>query len=283
MGKIFSGDIDASLLDRKPFTFSHQLVGHPALSLESLSRTLPELPPEKVQFSKGLQDLGIHFDSAHRQHPNGLSLEQTIERLKTTSSYIAVLDPEAHPAFQGLYRDLLAEVSALRRHTRITEPRMWLFIASPNAMTPFHFDRYSNFLMQIRGSKQVAVFPNFDEAIVPAAECESYMHREEARPLWRPELDRYAQKFDFRPGDTLHIPYVAGHYVKNGPEDVSISLSFFFQTDETLRWTHAMQLNHKLRTRLGINPRPVGQSKRLDALKATALPTLRRVRRLVGR
>jgi hypothetical protein len=76
---------------------------------------------------------------------------------------------------------------------------------------------------------------------------------------------------------------VAGHYVKNGPEDVSISLSFFFQTDETLRWTHAMQLNHKLRTRLGINPRPVGQSKRLDALKATALPTLRRVRRLVGR
>jgi hypothetical protein len=61
-----------------------------------------------------------------------------------------------------------------------------LFIVSPNAMTPFHFDRCSNFLMQIRGSKEVAVFPNFNEEVVPAAECESYMHREEAKPLWKP-------------------------------------------------------------------------------------------------
>lgn len=282
MLKCFSGSVDASSLDRRPFTFSHQLVGHPSLSLESLAKTLPELPREKVQFSKGLQDLGIHFDSAHEKHKNGLTLEETIERLKTTSSYIAVLDPEAHPAFKGLYADLLADVASLRK-TRITEPRMWLFIASPNAITPFHFDRYSNFLMQIRGSKQVAVFPNFNEAVVPAAECESYMHREEAKPLWKPELDRFAQKFDFRPGDALHIPYVAGHYIKNGAEDVSISLSFFFQTEETLRWTHAMQLNHKLRTRLGINPRPVGQSKALDAVKARALPALRRVRKLMRR
>jgi Cupin-like domain len=278
----FSGQVDAAALDRRPFTFGHQLASHPSLQLESLAKTLPELPPKKVQFSKGLQDLGIHFDSAHEKHKNGLSLEETIEKLKTTSSYIAVLDPEDHPAFRGLYRDLLADVNSLRQ-TRITEPRMWLFIASPNAMTPFHFDRYSNFLMQIRGSKQVAVFPNFNEEVVPAAECESYMHREEAKPLWKPELDRFAQKFDFRPGDTLHIPYISGHYVKNGPEDISISLSFFFQTEETLRWTHAMQLNHKLRTRLGLNPRPVGHSKRLDAVKGAALPTLRRLRSLVQR
>ena len=31
---------------------------------------------------------------------------------------------------------------------------------------------------------------------------------------------------------------------------MSISLSFFFQTDETLRWTNAMRFNHRLRKRL---------------------------------
>jgi hypothetical protein len=38
---------------------------------------------------------------------------------------------------------------------------------------------------------------------------------------------------------------------------------------------HAMQLNHKLRTRLGWSPRPVGHSRRLDTVKGAALPTLR--------
>ncbi len=63
--------------------------------------------------------------------------------------------------------------------------------------------------------------------------------------------------------------------LKNGAEDISISLSFFFQTEETRRWMHAMQLNHKLRTRLGWSPRPVGHSRRLDTVKGAALPTLR--------
>ena len=40
----------------------------------------------------------------------------------------------------------------------------------------------------------------------------------------------FANKFAFAPGEAIHIPFVGGHYVKNGPEDVSISLSFFFGT-----------------------------------------------------
>ncbi|WP_454831382.1 cupin-like domain-containing protein [Pseudoxanthomonas wuyuanensis] len=290
MQKCFSGSLPAAMLDREPFKFAHQLVSHPALSIESLARSLPELPPDRIMYSKGLSDLGIHFDSAHIEHGNGLSLQQTIETIRTSSSYIAVKDPEQHPVFRGLYDDLLAEVGGLMRQGRksraVYEPRMWLFIASPNAQTPFHFDRYSNFLMQIRGSKQVAVFPSFDPNIVPPEACESYMDRVAGKPLWHPELDQYATKFDFSPGEAIHIPYIAGHYVKNGAEDVSISLSFFFQTDETLRWTRAMQFNHRLRKRMkliGMAPTAVGHSRRLDTLKARLLPALGSAGRLVGR
>lgn len=290
MFKCFSEGVDAARLDREPFKFNHQLLAHPALEIGSLARSLPQLPPEKIMYSKGLSDLGINFDRAHIDHKNGLSLEETIETIRTSSSYIAVRDPEGHPSFAGLYQDLKSDVTKLMasngKGNRVHEPRMWMFIASPNAQTPFHFDRYSNFLMQIRGSKQVAVFPNFNENIISAAECESYMDRTEARPLWQLELDRYAEKFDFAPGEAIHIPYISGHYVKNGPEDVSISLSFFFQTDETLRWTRAMQFNHRLRKRLkrfGLSPRAVGHSPRMDAFKAGMLPILGKARALAGR
>lgn len=280
--RTFIGPINARLLDREPFQFHHNLVEHPSLSIESLCETIPQM--SNVMYSKGLTDLGINFDRAHIDHKNGLSLKETIETIRTSNSYIAIRGPEAHPAFHGLFADLYDDVGHLiRQNGKGKEPiegSCWLFIASPNAQTPFHFDRYSNFLMQIRGSKEVAVFPNFDKRIISAADCEAYMDRSEQRPPWDPELDQYATKFNFKPGEAIHIPYISGHYVKNGSEDVSISLSFFFQTEETLMWTKAMQLNHRIRRhlgRIGIRPSPVGHSPLRDKLKAKILPTADKV------
>lgn len=290
MQKCFSDGLSAGQWDRAPFKFQHQLLQHPALSIEGLSESLPQLPADRIMYSKGLSDLAVNFDRAHIEHGNGLSLRETIETIRTSSSYIAVRDPEGHPAFRGLYEDLRGEMTALLREggksKNIHQPRMWLFIASPNAVTPFHFDRYTNVLMQIRGSKQVAVFPNFRPDIVPPDVCEAYMDRQEIEPLWRQELEQHAIKYDFQPGDALHIPYISGHYVENGPEDVSISLSFFFQTDETLRWTRAMQFNHRWRKwvgRLGLSPSPVGRSSWLDGAKARMLPLATSAGRVMGR
>jgi hypothetical protein len=84
-------------------------------------------------------------------------------------------------------------------------------------------------------------------------------------------LDVHASKYDFRPGATLHIPFAGGHYVKNGAEDISISLSFFFQTDETNRWVKAMQFNNRVHRHLGLQLDPVGKSRLRDELKASTL------------
>lgn len=269
---------DVRLLDRAPFLFSHSLTDHPALSLESLARTIPELPARCLNHSKGLDSLAINFDRSFEEHRNGLSLMQSFERLKEVSSYITVMDPFEHPAFRDLYRELKADVEQLQqkagRAPRVYEGRMWIFIASPNAITPFHFDRYSNFLMQIRGSKQMAVFPNFREDIVPARASESYMDREPSKDLWRDDLDVHAFKYDFRPGAALHIPFAGGHYVKNGAEDISVSLSFFFQTEETTRWVKASQFNNRVHRHLGVQLSPIGKSRLRDGLKASTLTAL---------
>lgn len=76
---------------------------------------------------------------------------QSFERLKEVSSYITIMDPMDHPAFAELYADLKEGAQELHaragRPANIFEGRMWIFIASPRAITPFHFDRYSNVLM----------------------------------------------------------------------------------------------------------------------------------------
>ena len=271
----FSETAEASLLDRAPFVFKHKLADHPTLTVESLARIIPELPASCLNHSKGLDSVGLNFDRSFQEHQNGLSVMQSFERLKEVSSYITVMDPIEHPAFRDLYRELKQDVETLQKQAgrapQIHEARMWLFIASPNAVTPFHFDRYSNFLMQIRGSKQMAVFPNFRDDIVPARVCESYMDREPSGDLWRDELDVHANKYDFRPGDTLHIPFAGGHYVKNGAEDISISLSIFFQTDETNRWVKAMQFNNRVHRHTGWQLGPIGKSQLRDKLKASTL------------
>ena len=62
-----------------------------------------------------------------------------------------------------------------------------------------------------------------------------------------------------------------GSYVKNGAEDISISLSFFFQTDETNRWVKAMQFNNRVHRHLGLQLSPIGKSRFRDNLKASTL------------
>ena len=77
-----------------------------------------------------------------------------------------------------------------------------------------------------------------------------------------------------------HIHFTSGHYVKNGASDISISLSFFFDTDETVGWIRAMKFNNRLR-KMGFSPQAVGRNTKLDSLKAALIPWLDGLLRVV--
>nr|BDT29342.1 cupin-like domain-containing protein [Bacteriovorax sp. HI3] len=275
--KCLKGDFENSKLDRKPFGFHHTMSNHPALSIESLSLILQELPKEKVMFSKGLNDLNVNFDDALNHDTKKLNLNEMIETIRTGNGYIAARNLEMHHAFRGLYEDLLEDIGELlklnKTGTKALEPMVWLFIASPNAVTPFHFDRSSNFIFQIRGSKELAVFPPRVEEIISAKDTESYIDWASDLPPWREELDKHAHKFNFKAGEAVHIPFVSGHYVKNGPEDISITMSIFFHSKETKRWSDAMKFNNRLR-RFGVKPNVVGETPLKDRLKAGFFPAM---------
>lgn len=284
--RCFEDSPSLDLLDRETFKFQHKLVGHPALSLESLSRSLPALSEGRVRYSKGLLKNGDDFESVMcKGPPKTRSIEETIEQIRLSDSYIMVDGPEEDASFKSLYRELISDVESVMRRrgvgTRVVDPRLYLFIASPNSVTPFHIDRYSNFLMQIRGSKEVSVFPQWNEQLVSQQNREAYIALQSTKLPWKPEFDTLATRHDFRPGDAVHIPFTAGHHVRNGPEDVSISLSIFFSTRESLAWQNALRFNHATRgplRKVGMKPAPVGHQAWRDAGKSYMWRAMRKVR-----
>ena len=287
--KCFTGKLPGELLDREAFTFTHGLLGHPALTLENLERVLPALPRDQVFYSKGLLRESDDLDRAYIDHHNGLSLKQTIETIRTSDSYIMVRAPESDASFDPLFRELKADVEDLMRGrgvgTQAVDSMLYLFIASPNSVTPFHIDRYSTFLIQFSGAKEVCVFPQWDERVVSPDDCEAYMSRAGRRPVWRPSAEPLAARFQFKPGDALHIPFMAGHLVRNGADAVSISMSIIFNADETMAQMKALMLNQRLRApmrRLGMAPHPVGPDPRRDMQKARIWNSAARVARGVG-
>jgi hypothetical protein len=277
--KCIKSDLDPKNLDKTPFKFSHKLKDHEALSLENLSKVLVNLPTDQVMYSKGLSDLNENFDRAPIDQKNNLTIEETIENIRTSDSYIMVRSPEDDPSFKELYKDLIEDVEAVMKDKGVgeqaIEPKLFLFIASPNAFTPFHIDRYSTFLFQIRGSKEVAVFDQFDDKVVPASIRESFADYGQVRPTWSEDIDDRGHKFQFIPGEALHIPFIAGHYIKNGPEDVSISMSIIFRTKESQVWLDAMAVNNRLRSQAKMSVGPVGKSPVKDKLKAKLYPALK--------
>lgn len=132
-------------------------------------------------------------------------------------------------------------------------------------------------LLQFRGSKQVVLFPRWESRVVSDQAREAYAAYEDTKLPWSEAREAFGQRFDFQPGEGLHIPFIAGHYVQNGHDDVSISMSIIFNTPESQAQLDALQLNHKIRS-LGLHPAAVGTNGGRDRLKSVLWRARRKVR-----
>lgn len=157
------------------------------------------------------------------------------------------------------YRALLE--AALRELLPIVTPctgamhqlKEFIFLSSPDSVTPLHFDPEHNILLQLRGTKTMTVFPQADEEITPGEAHERFYkglaHR---NLLWREEYGRHGRAFDLKPGDAMHVPVMAPHRVKSGL-DVSMGFSMTWRSDRTYAVADAHTFNSVLRT-TGSNP-----------------------------
>jgi len=260
---------------RAPFLVHHRLAAHRLFALPRLVELARALPAASVEWNAG--KVPISLDPAHTPR-NGLSPEETIRRIEECSSWLVLKNVERDPEYAELLKRCLAQVGAL--DPRITAgmhgEESFIFISSPNAVTPYHMDPEENFLLQIRGRKTMRIF---ERAVLSAKELERFHNGAHRNLAYREEYAARARAYNLMPGLGVHVPVTAPHWVQNGPE-VSVSFSITFRTAASARAAHAHQLNSWLR-RIGIEPAPVGQSVLRDRLKELVLK-IRRARPLAA-
>jgi hypothetical protein len=270
--------IFAAYFNRKPFRVRHSLCGHPLFELPRLLQLARSLPERFVEYNGGSLPVGARPEETPR---TGLSAEETIRRIEECGSWMVLKRVEQDPEYGALLDACLDEIAV---HARRVAPPMerregFIFLSSPNAVTPFHIDPEYNFLLQIHGTKTVSMWDPADRFVLPEEELErfyaSFVHR---NLPWRDVFQTTAFVLPLAPGQGLHFPVTVPHWVKNGPE-VSISFSITFRTADSARRELLYKANARLR-KLGLSPRPVGDSILLDRTKQAAFGALAQLKRL---
>lgn len=252
---------------------THDLVVHPLLELEALAVLGESLPAKSVEFNRGDLPIGI----TEKPGATGRTIGETIREIDTANSWAALKNIEQDPAYAGLLHELLDELRDVIEPTtgEVLTPQGFVFVTSPHAVTPYHFDPEHNILLQLRGSKAMTLWPAGDNRFAPDTVHETY-HTGGARELaWDDSFAEYGITFRLEPGDALYVPVMAPHYVRNGPE-VSISLSITWRSHWSYEEADARAFNHLLR-RWGMNPRPTRRWPGQNRLKAIGCRIARRI------
>lgn len=252
---------------------AHGMLGHPMLDIPALAELGEFLPGASIEYNRG--DLPVGVDG--KPESNGLTIGETIRRIDTANSWAVLKNIEQDPTYAALLHQLLAELAPTieNRTGKMLKPQGFIFISSPDAVTPYHFDPEHNILLQLRGSKVMTVYPAGAEKFAPDTVHETY-HMGGGRELsWQ---DQYASEgfpFQLSPGEAIYVPVMAPHFVKNGPQ-VSVSLSITWRSSWSYAEADARAFNGQLR-KWGAKPRPPGRWPASNLGKAIAWRIMRRI------
>jgi hypothetical protein len=258
-----------------PHLLRHNLHDHPLLSLEALAQLGESLPGTSLEYNKADLPIGI----VEKPGSNGLTIGETIRNIAQTGSWAVLKNIEQTPPYRALLLDLLEELrpSIEAATGAMLRPQGFLFISSPNAVTPYHFDPEHNILLQLQGSKVMTQFPAGDPLYAPDTTHEAY-HTGGGRELrWCDELAQGGTEFPLHPGDAVFVPVMAPHHVRVGPEP-SISLSITWRSEWSFAEADARAFNKRLRA-LGLSPTAPGRWPECNRAKALAHRALLRLLR----
>lgn len=248
---------------------SHALANHPLLQIDALVALGQRQQARKlVRTHNADATAGTSFAEAPNLHPNAKTAAETLADIAKARAWLSLLNVQADPIYRALVDEVLDDVRPI---VEARDPGMcfragWIFVSSPGAVTPFHIDHEHNFIVQIRGKKRLYTWDHRDRIAVPERGQERF-HDEHSRDgvVWSEALRARARVFELEPGMGGYMPSTTPHMVENGDEP-SITASFTYYTDATRRRELLYRVNARMR-RLGVAPRPVGESTSRDAVK----------------
>ncbi|MBX7495558.1 cupin-like domain-containing protein [Qipengyuania sp. 6B39] len=258
-----------------PHTLAHRLGLEERLTLDALAVLAGKLPEASIEYNRGNLPVGVDG----KPGSNGLTIEDTIRHIATSDSWAVLKNIEQVPAYRALLLGLLEELRPTieAKTGAMLTPQAYVFISSPNAVTPYHYDPEHNILLQLVGAKTMTQFPAGNPRFAPDSCHESY-HLGGARELpWTDDLLVGGTPFTLHPGEAVFVPVMAPHFVRNGPKS-SISLSITWRSEWSYAEADARCFNGTLR-RFGLSPRAPGRWPASNRAKANGWRVIRRLTR----
>lgn len=251
------------------FGFSHNLADHPLFQIPRLIELAEfistQLGAEKVTCLAG-GEIPIDCKWSDRIHKD--RVEEAIARIEESGSLVLINDAETDPEYKALLDQIILELEALAGiplRQEITWMDAYIFITSPNTVTNYHIDHESNFLFQIQGEKEVNLFDQRDRSILTEQELEAFYIGNVEAADYQPEKQSKASVYHLTPGQGVHHPVNAPHWVRTNQKfSVTLSINFYLRSFDLK--ARVYQANYFLR-KLKLKPTPPGQSGWQDALK----------------
>jgi hypothetical protein len=253
--------------NRQHFVLQHELADHPEFSLPrliELARNTAETRPGDLYYDIGEVEIGQRWETIPR---GSLPIDQTIRRIETEGAWIVLWRADLHPDYSRLLTTAMSDILAMTGSEiarDIKKKEIILFITSPNRVTTYHIDRECNFLLQINGKKEISIFAREDREVLPEVEIERFWTVDNNAPVYRRQLQPRAEVIMLEPGNGVHIPINAPHWLKNG-NNISVTASFNFQFRDSIR-ANLYRANYYLR-KLGLHPQAPFSSPIADAFK----------------
>lgn len=264
----------AGAYPERPIKLRHGIEHHPLLELNAIAALAEALPVHSVEYNRGDVPIGV----TGKPDPTGIPIGETIRTIARSNSWAVLKNIEQHSPYATLLHGLIAELrDEIRNATgTIHHPQGYIFISSPHAITPYHFDPEHNILLQLTGSKVMTVFPPGDAQFAPDTAHESY-HTGGGRELtWDDSFAGQGAAIALGAGEAVHVPVMAPHFVRNGPQP-SISLSITWRSDWSYAEADARAFNALLR-RWGLGPAAPERWPATNHAKALGWRIIRRFR-----
>jgi hypothetical protein len=259
-GPVFRLDRDpcAAAFGQRPVAVDHTLTEDPLLSQEAIA-DLADRFPGRVERHRA--DLPLVMPGGAPELE--LSPSEMVRGIEDNGCWMVFWYLEQDPAYKALLDRCLDEAESYLPSGAgpALQPEAFLFLSAPDAVTPIHFDPEHNFLLQIRGHKDINVCP-FRSADEERRELDRY-HDGTDRNL--ASLPSDGEVFGLDPGLGVYVPSFMPHWVQNGPR-ASVSLSITFRSRESLRAERVHRLNSLMR-RLHFHPTPAGAYPARDRAK----------------
>jgi hypothetical protein len=248
--------------------FSHDLHLDDRLTLASVADLADRLPRRSVIADTAAQPLLV----PHGGPPRG-ALERpgdVIRDLHNANAWLTLLNVEADPGMAELMNTQLDQLESgmtakQGKRVKMRKRVAFIFVSSPNSVTPVHFDIEHSLLMQVSGSKTVSI-GRFDSDAARRREFDRYWDGSHGRIETLPPEEA---AYTMTPGRAVYIPPATPHWVHNGP-DISLSVTLTYFTAATVRENRVESFNAILRQR-HMKPREPGRSATVDTVKVCAM------------